>query len=102
MSACSVCDYADQHGWWGPDHRGTHCRACHRSWTSTREAHCAVCCAHFTGDTAFERHWPKGRHADPATVGGLHRGPDGTWSTSETRDPDAVRERMARIREAAA
>ena len=99
---CSICAYADRHGWWGPGHRGTHCRGCHRSWTSTREAHCVVCHAHFSADSAAERHWVKGQHRDPATVEGLYLGPDGVWSTSADRDPKALRERMARLRESAA
>jgi hypothetical protein len=100
ITTCPTCSYADQHGWWG--HQGTHCRGCHRSWTSTAQAHCAVCCVHFTSDSAAERHWVKGRHADPATIDGLYLGPDGAWSTSADRDPAALRERMARLRRAAA
>lgn len=46
MMDCPVCAFADEHHWWGRD--GTHCRKCHRSWTSRAEAHCTTCCAHFT------------------------------------------------------
>lgn len=53
---CPVCTHADEHGWWGPDHRGTHCRDCHRSWTGLKEAHCTVCCAHFSTDNHAESH----------------------------------------------
>ena len=99
---CAVCTYADRHGWWGPDHPGTHCRACHRSWTSTAQAHCVVCHAHFTADSAAKKHWIKGQHRDPATVRGLYLGPDDVWSASADRDPEALRLRMAQLREAAA
>ena len=100
--ACPLCAYAGAHGWWGTGHKGTHCRRCHRSWTSTREAHCVVCHAHFTADSAAEHHWPKGHHQDPATVEGLYLGSDGAWSTSAERDPAALRERLARVRREAA
>ena len=99
---CETCAYADAHGWWGPGHQGTHCRGCHRSWTSRREAHCTVCHGHFIGDSAAELHWRHGQHRDPASVKGLHLGADGIWSASADRDPEAIRERMARLRESAA
>jgi hypothetical protein len=88
---CKTCAYADQHGWWGPDHAGTHCRGCHRSWTSTAQAHCTICHATFTANGPAELHWPRGRHADPAIIDELHRGPDDVWSTSADRDPAAIR-----------
>lgn len=91
---CPVCAYAVEHGWWGPGHQGTHCRSCHRSWTSTAQAHCVVCCAHFVTDGVAGMHWRGGHHVDPATVEGLFLGPDGLWSTSPDRDPVALRERL--------
>jgi len=98
MTTCHICTYASEHGSWPPDHHGTHCRICHRSWSSTSQAHCTVCCAHFTADSAAELHWLRGRHADPADVDGLYLGPDGIWSTSPDRDPAALRERLAGAR----
>lgn len=102
---CLTCAYADEHGSWPPDHRGTHCRDCHRSWTSKREAHCARCCGHFTSDTLAERHWCDGRsreperhrigcdgrhgrpwepqHIEPATVPGLVL-VNGTWCDEDS------------------
>jgi hypothetical protein len=67
--ACPVCSYADEHGAWPPAHRGTHCRACHRSWTGLKEAHCVVCCAHFSTDNHAQSHrGPHGTCLDPAGV----------------------------------
>lgn len=34
MRACAICVHADEHGWWGPGHRGTHCTQCHRHFGS--------------------------------------------------------------------
>lgn len=66
--ACGTCAYAVVHGWWGPDHQGTHCRGCHRSWRSRREAHCATCHAHFTSPSAFGLHLTSRGCVDPATL----------------------------------
>lgn len=61
MGECSTCDYADRHGWFGPGHRGTHCRGCHRSWTGLKEAHCRRCHRHFSTPNNFDLHLtPKG------------------------------------------
>lgn len=61
LTDCAPCAYAREHGWWGPAHRGTHCRDCHHSWTSRKEAHCTVCHEHFASVTAAEMHWCDGR-----------------------------------------
>lgn len=53
---CRICAHAEKHGSWPPDHRGTHCEGCHRSWTGFREAHCTVCHLHFSSDGVAERH----------------------------------------------
>lgn len=55
---CTVCDYAQAHGDWGPDIKPdkTHCSRCHRSWRSYREAHCVVCCRHFINSNAADAH----------------------------------------------
>lgn len=53
---CATCKHADEHGWWGPDHIGTHCRGCHRSWTGKREAHCLTCHEHFSTPANFDAH----------------------------------------------
>lgn len=57
-TGCAICAYAATHGWWGPDHTGTHCRDCHRSWTGTTQAHCAGCHEHFTSAASFDKHLP--------------------------------------------
>lgn len=64
--SCDICSYADIHGSWPPDHRGTHCAdtaeatgmnpGCHRSWSGRSEAHCTVCHQHFTSDRVAELH----------------------------------------------
>ena len=32
------------------------CPKCKREWNGTQQAHCAFCCLHFGGDTAFALH----------------------------------------------
>jgi hypothetical protein len=86
---CSVCAYAASHGWWGPNHRGTHCRMCHRSWTAKRAAHCPVCCEHFATDATAQLHWAGGsygaRHLDPRAVPSLVQDCDGVWHMAGSR-----------------
>lgn len=53
---CDPCAHADAHGWWGPDHAGTHCRDCHRSWTAPKQAHCARCHEQFNSERVFDTH----------------------------------------------
>lgn len=55
---CGICAYSAEHGHWGPQLRPdrSHCRDCHVSWTSLREAHCRTCCAHFANPKAFDAH----------------------------------------------
>ena len=120
VDSCQTCAYADAHGWWGPGHQGTHCRGCHRSWTSRTQAHCVACHCHFSSANAAELHFCDGRgqrhrrwcdgrhgrpwaprHVEPAVVPGLYQDPEGTWSTSPTRDPEALRARAMAARECA-
>lgn len=66
---CPVCAFADEHGWWGPGHRGTHCRDCHRSWTALKEAHCTACHEHFSTDAHAQSHrGPNGSCRHPSAV----------------------------------
>ena len=83
--SCPVCAYADEDGWWGPAHHGTHCRGCHRSWTSLAQAHCVTCHQQFVSATVADRHMSP-HHVDPVDAG-LYLGTDGVWSTSRDRDP---------------
>lgn len=55
---CGPCDHAAAHGWFGPDHKGTHCSTCHRSWSSLKEAHCTICHQHFSADSVAALHEP--------------------------------------------
>jgi len=105
--SCPTCQYAHAHAAWPPDHRGTHCGGCHRSWTSRKEAHCARCCAHFASATAADAHWCDGkgahtpwcdglhgrpwspRHADPADVPTLVAA-DGVWRLAPAQTPQNV------------
>ena len=57
-SLCEICEYASEHGSWPTDHRGTHCKGCHRSWTGLAQSHCTVCHRHFGSDAAGDAHWP--------------------------------------------
>lgn len=63
--ACEICVYANEHGSWPTDHRGTHCRECHRSWSGKREVHCAACCLHFSADSVADKHYVRGQCLDP-------------------------------------
>lgn len=56
VETCGPCEYAAKENWWGPDHRGTHCRDCHRSWRGTAQAHCAGCHEHFSSTSTFDLH----------------------------------------------
>jgi hypothetical protein len=53
---CTTCAYANEHGWWGTDHQGTHCRVCHRSWRGLKEIHCVVCHEHFSTPNNLDLH----------------------------------------------
>lgn len=57
---CIPCRNAAEIGWWGPEHRGTHCRVCHRSWTGLTEAHCVKCHEHFASPSTADLHDPAG------------------------------------------
>lgn len=61
VDECETCAYAEDHGWWGPDHRGTHCQDCHRSWTGMRESHCVECHLHFSTDSIGDKHRDRGQ-----------------------------------------
>jgi hypothetical protein len=84
-AACDPCAHAAAHGWWGPDHRGTHCRDCHASWAGYARAHCTVCHETFASAGVAEAHWLRGVHHDPSTVPALRLGDDGTWHTAAER-----------------
>ena len=67
-SACLVCAFATKHGHWPM--KGTHCRDCHRSWTSHAQAHCVRCHEQFASNGTAERHWGRGgEHRDPVVAG---------------------------------
>lgn len=64
---CPTCEHADAHGWFGL-RRGTHCRRCHRTWTAPREAHCTLCCRHFSTGENADAHVGSSGCVDPATL----------------------------------
>ncbi|HEY7822149.1 MAG TPA: hypothetical protein VIG24_04925 [Acidimicrobiia bacterium] len=68
MSDCATCIHADKFGEWPTTHKGTHCRDCHRSWTSLKEAHCRVCHQHFSADSVADSHEPYCTTDPTATV----------------------------------
>lgn len=79
--SCEACVHAKLHGWWGPDFRGkTHCQQCHRTWAGASEAHCRMCCAHFSSNSAADRHWVRSKHVSPVQVAELSQREDGTWT----------------------
>lgn len=67
---CRPCMHAAIFGWWGPPlkelNASTHCKRCHRSWSSIKEAHCTVCCTQFASNEAAQYHWVDDKHLDPA------------------------------------
>ena len=69
-AGCGPCEHAALHGWWGelPHGSRTHCRDCHRSWGSAREAHCVGCCEHFASPRVADAHRRDGVCVDPATA----------------------------------
>ncbi len=69
MTDCPICAHARAHGAWGQP--GTHCRECHRSWTSTAQAHCTACHQQFGSNRIAEMHWVRGEHRDPRRVASL-------------------------------
>ncbi len=94
MSACPICDYAEEHGWWGPTMHGkTHCARCHRTWTSRTQAHCPVCCEQFASNGVANYHWGSGksgkapaydaRHLNASEVPKLALDERGVWHTAE-------------------
>lgn len=101
MSAlCPICTHVEAHGSYGPAHRGSHCRGCHRSWSGTYQAHCATCHRHFASPAAFEHHIAtraRGEvieHLDPAKLidkaageAKLVADEDGTWHTPAPDKP---------------
>ena len=57
--SCFTCAFSVATGYWPPElaaEGGTHCRDCHRDWTSKVEAHCAVCHCHFSTNAAADLH----------------------------------------------
>lgn len=99
---CTTCNYANEHGWWG-DSRITHCRDCHRTWSSLRQAHCRGrnhqgrrCCEHFASATGSDYHQATGEAEQvlclpPATVLDSEGRPRyvavrGVWHLSRHRD----------------
>jgi hypothetical protein len=94
--ACALCDYADEHGWWGPGFKGAHCRRCHLSWTSRSQAHCRVCCGQFASNGVANFHWGSGKsgnapaynakHLDPLEVPALAQDERDVWHMAE-KDP---------------
>lgn len=94
---CQMCANRERDGWWGLGGM-THCRKCHRTWTmTTKQAHCTVCCEHFSSPSAFDLHL---RGVDdpvtcnhPSTVLNKKTGvlllaqrEDGVWTRPQTTD----------------
>lgn len=94
-SACDICAHVKEHGGYPGDFRGTHCRGCHRSWTSKAQSHCTECHRHFGSDLAGDAH-RKGRidHEYCEDPKGFP-----VWDTPQGpvfggRDPAALAERL--------
>ncbi len=64
---CQVCIEAS-HGAWPRWHQGTHCRDCHRSWSTKSAAHAMCCHRTFSSNSAADMHLVRGVCTDPATL----------------------------------
>lgn len=74
-AGCDLCAYAAVHGWWGPDHKGTHCGDCHASWSGTGKAHCTVCHQTFASNPTADLHWHREcRRPSPVWTGSVRSG----------------------------
>lgn len=93
---CDICAYALEHGSWPPDHRGTHCYGCHRSWTSLSQSHCAECHRHFGSDAAGDAHRRRDQCVDPAGFDVWHTP---TGPIFGGRDPAEMAARAAKARQ---
>lgn len=74
---CEPCTRAVEEAWFGPID-GTHCKKCHRTWSSIKEAHCPMCCRHFSSDTAAQAHKrgvDRVSCVDPSKVGPTEENP---------------------------
>lgn len=83
VADCRICEHAQEHGWWGPECRGTHCESCHRSWTGFAECHCRRCCRHFSTVRGFDAHFTASGCADPKAKSGyrlVERASGPTWA----------------------
>lgn len=65
---CAPCAFAAVHYWFGPDHKGAHCRDCHRSWTGLSEVHCHLCHEHFSAGSTADLAHPNWRSDGPSCV----------------------------------
>jgi hypothetical protein len=75
------------------------CAGCPRRWTSTAEAHCGSCHAHFHTAAEFDGHRRGGQCCDPATAGLIEHG--GVWGTPAGHvSREAKRQRMSAVRAA--
>ena len=75
LKTCEHCEHAHRYGWWGPRHKGTHCRRCHLSWTARAQQHCTVCCSHFSSESAANLHWGSGESSKPPAYAAKHLDP---------------------------
>lgn len=65
---CGICERSRREGWNGLPAGTWHCRDCHLTIASRKEAHCATCCEHFATPKAFDFHLSSTGCADPAEV----------------------------------
>jgi hypothetical protein len=64
---CEICQKAAAKGVW-PEVKGqriTHCKDCHRSWTSIVQAHCTVCHENFATNGTADLHWRETKGGEP-------------------------------------
>lgn len=61
--SCEPCEYAAEHGWWGPEFASTltHCGDCHDTMPRTQVwGHCVGCHTTFRGERCFNDHHEAG------------------------------------------
>jgi len=77
---CTICEFADAHGWWGPTMSGkTHCLTCHTTWGGTARAHCTVCHQTFASNGVADKHWRKAGHVHPSEIVDFWQDEEGFW-----------------------
>lgn len=63
--ACSICEHAAEHHWFGLSSGTTHCHGCHSTWSGANAQHCVRCHRTFGSPGAANAHLRRGDCVDP-------------------------------------